>query len=86
MAAPFTALTWGSFMLLIQLFPSHSICMVGHTHLGVWQRVTQSLYLPYMAGRDSFPGCLLPSDTVHSESLVGIKSGDSGVVIEFQAD
>ena len=30
--------------------PSNSIDMVGHTALGAWQRATQSLCLPYMAG------------------------------------
>ena len=51
MAAPPTALSRGSLLLLISLFPSHSSNMVGHTALGAWQRVTWSLCLPYMVGR-----------------------------------
>ena len=38
----------GNFMLLIQLSPSHSIHMVGHTALGASKRVILSLCLPYM--------------------------------------
>ena len=44
----------GSFMLLIQLSPSHSIYMVGHKACWTEQRVTWFPYLPYMAGR-GFP-------------------------------
>ena len=53
-AAPPTALSRGSFMLLIKLSLSHSIHILEHTALGTQQRVTQSFCLPYMAGR-----CLL---------------------------
>ena len=44
-------LSRGSLLLLSLLFPNHPIYMVGHTTLGAWQRVTQSLCLPYMMGR-----------------------------------
>ena len=37
-AAPSTVVVDGSLLLLIQLFPSHPICMVGLTSLGAWQR------------------------------------------------
>ena len=50
-AAPSTTLSRGSLMLLSLLFPSYPIYMVRHTALGAWQRVTQSLHLPYMVGR-----------------------------------
>ena len=50
MIAPSIALSRGSFMLLIELSPSHSIIMVGHTAWG-FGIVTQSLCLPYMMGR-----------------------------------
>ena len=50
-AAPSTTLSRGSLMLLCLLFPTHPDYMVGHTALGTWQRVTQSLCLPYMVGR-----------------------------------
>ena len=39
-------------MLLIQLFHSHSICTVGHTTQLSCQKVTWSLCLSYMVGRD----------------------------------
>ena len=38
-------------MLLHLLFPNHHTCMVGHTALGAWQRVTQSLCLSYIVGK-----------------------------------
>ena len=53
-AAPSTILSRGRLMLLSLLFPSHPIYMVWHTALGAWQRVTQSLHLPYMVGRVFF--------------------------------
>ena len=36
--------------------------------------------------RSSVPGLVLSDDTVDSESVVGIKPGDSGVVIGYQVD
>ena len=50
-AAPSTALSKGSFPLLIQLDPSYSIYTVGYTALGAWQGVPQSQCLPDMTGR-----------------------------------
>ena len=70
-------------MLLSLLFPSHPIYMVGHTGLGAWQRVTPSLH---GGERSSFPGLVASDDTVDSESVMGIKPGDSGVVIGYQVD
>ena len=73
-------------MLLSQLFPNHPIYMVGHTALGAWQ--SHPIPLPSLHGGQgsSFPG-LVPSDaTVNSESAMGIKPGDSGVVIGYQID
>ena len=49
--APSTTLSRESFLLLSLLFSNHPIYIVGHTALGAWQRVTQSLCLPYMVGR-----------------------------------
>ena len=72
-------LSRGSLLLLNQLSSSHSNYMVGHTALGAWQRVS----LPSLHGGEgsSFPGLIPPDDMVNSESWVGIKSCDSGVVI-----
>ena len=39
---------WGNFLLLIQLYPSHSILLVGHTASGAQERVILSLSFPYM--------------------------------------
>ena len=86
MAAPSTALSRGSLMLLSLLFPSHPIYMVGHTALEAWQRVTQSLCLPYMVGGSSFPLLVPSNDTVDSASAMGIKPGDSGVMNGCQVD
>ena len=73
-------------MLLIQLSPSHSINMVRCTALGTWQRVPQSVHLPYRVGESSFPCFAQPNYTVNSDPVVGIKPGDSGVVIGYQVD
>ena len=37
-------------------------------------------------GEGSFPGLVPTDDMVDSESVMGIKPGDSGVVIEYQVD
>ena len=44
--------------------------------------------LPSLHGGEgsSFPGLVPSDDTVNSESAVGIKSGDSGLVIGYQID
>ena len=44
--------------------------------------------LPYLHGGEgsSFPGLVPSDDTVGSESAMGIKPGDSGVVIGYQVD
>ena len=73
-------------MLLCLLFPSHPIYMVGHTALGAWKRVTQSLLSLHGGEGSSFPGFIPSDDTVNSESMMGIKPGDSGVVIGHQVD
>ena len=60
--------------------------MVGHTALVAWQRITQSLCFPCIVGRGlPFPEFFPCDDTVNSESVMGIKPGDSGVVIGYQA-
>ena len=66
-----------------QLLPTHPIYMVGHTALGAWQRVTQSLCLPYMVGGVSFRFFVPSDEMVDSESAMGIKPGDFGVVIGY---
>ena len=50
-AAPSTTLSRGSLMLLSLLFLSHPVYMMGHTDMGAWQRVTQSLHILCMVGR-----------------------------------
>ena len=84
-AAPSTTLSRGSLMLLSHLFPGHPIYMVGYTALGAWQRVTDP---PSLHGGEgsSFPGLVPSNDKVNSESVVGIKPGDSGVVMGYQVD
>ena len=49
-----TALSRGSLLLLSLLFPSYPIYMMGHTALGAWKKVTQSLCLLYRVGRGLF--------------------------------
>ena len=79
-----TALSRGSLLLLNQLSCSHSNYMVGHTALGALQRVTPSLHLPCMVGRVFCSR--FSSIQRHSQlwTVVGIKPGDSCVVIGNQ--
>ena len=60
--------------------------MVWHTALEAWQRVTHYLHLSYVAGRIFFPGSTPHNDTVDSKFVVGIKPGDSGVVVGYQVN
>ena len=66
--------------------PRHSICMVGNTALGAWQ--SHPIPLPSLHGgkQSSFLGSPSSSDIVDSESVVGIKLGDSGLVIRYYLD
>ena len=73
-------------MLFEQLPSSHVISMVRQTVLGVGQRVTKSLCLPYITGGSYFQGFVPPNDMVDSESMVGIKPSDSSIVIRYQVE
>ena len=86
-AAPSTTLSRGNIMLLCLLFPSHPIYMVGHTALGGLAE-SHPIPPPSLHGSkgSSFPGLVLSNDTVNSESPMGVKPGDSGVVIGYQVD
>ena len=85
-AAASTTSSSGSLLLLNQLLPSQTIYMMGHTALGAWQG--HPIPLPSLHGGEgsSFPGLVPSNDMVNSESVMGIKPGDSGVVIEYQVD
>ena len=87
MAASSTASYRGSMLLLIQLSCSHSNNMMGAYRFGGFAESHQ-ISLPSLHGMDGshFPGLALPSDRVNSESVVGIKPGDSGVVIGYHVD
>ena len=71
-------------MLLSELFPTHPNYMVGHTALGAWQ--SHLIPPPSQHGGEasSFPG-LVPSDDMVN-SVVGVKPGDSGMVIGYKVD
>ena len=56
-------------MILIQLSPSHSIYMVGHTAVGAWQCHPAPLLSLY-GGEGSFPDHVPPNDMVNFESVV----------------
>ena len=84
MTAPSTALSRGSLLLLNQLSSSHSNYMVRHTALGAWQSHPIPPPSLHDGERSSFLGLVPSNDTVDSESLVGTKPGDSGVVIGYQ--
>ena len=68
------------------LSSSHSVNIVGHTALGAQQMVTQSLQLPYTVGKGILLKVLFLPVTQSTLNLLAIKSGDSGVVIGYQAD
>ena len=61
-----------------------SINMMGHTAWEAWQSCP--ILLPSFHGEEesSFPGLVLSNDAVDSESVVGMKPGDSGMVIGYQ--
>ena len=63
-------------MLFKQPSPSHSIHMMGHIVLEIWQRVAWSSCLLYT-------GLVPPNDIVNSKCVVGVNLGDSGVVIGY---
>ena len=58
--------------------------MVGHTGLGAHQ--SHPIPMPSLCDGEgsSFPGLVPSDDTVNSESVMGIKPGDSSVMIEYQ--
>ena len=60
--------------------------MVGHAALGAHQ--SHLIPLPSLHGGEgsSFPGLVPLGGTVDSESVVGVKPGNSGVVIVYQVD
>ena len=72
-------------MLLILMSLSHSIHIVGYTALEAWQ--SHPIPLCFLQGeeRSTFPGSAPPYDTVYLESVVGIRHGDSNMVIRYQA-
>ena len=72
MVAPPTALSRRSFMLLIQLSPSDSINMMGHTAFETQQNHLVLLSSLHGGEVSSFPGSSPSSDMVNSESVVGI--------------
>ena len=73
-------------MLPCLLFSSHPIYMVGHTALGAWQSLPIPPSSLHGGEGSSFPGLVLSDDLVDSKSAMGIKPGDSGVVIGYQVD
>ena len=85
MAAPSSTSSRGELHAAYLAVPSHFIYMMGYTALGAEQ--SHLIPHPYMLRRFFlFPGYVPPDDTVDSESLVGIKPGDSGVVIRYQVE
>ena len=64
--------------------PSHLYS--GAYSLGAWQSHLISLPSLHDGEGSSFPGLVPSDDTVDSESVMGIKPGDSSVVIGYQVD
>ena len=83
-AAPSTNLSRGSLMLLNQLFPSHPISIYGAYIFGGLGE-SHPIHLPSLhGGESSLPGLVPFHDMVDCESVLGIKPGDSSVVIGYQ--
>ena len=74
-----------SLMLLSQLYSSHSSNMVGILLGGLGSPPIPLSSLHGWEGY-SFPGLVLPNDTVNSKTVLGMKPGDSIVVIVYQVD
>ena len=76
----------GRIMLLIQLSQAvPSICWDIQLW-GLGRELPNPSTFPIWWEGSSLPGCVPPNDTVNSESVVGIKPGDSSMVIGFQID
>ena len=80
MAVPPTALSRGELCATHSAIPSIWWCI---------QLLALSSHLippPSLNGgeQSSLPGCVQPSDMVDSESVMGFKPSDSGVVIRYQ--
>ena len=85
-AAPATASSRGNLILLNQQSSSHSNYKVGYIALGAWQSHLITLSSLMVGRGSSFPGLVQSDDRVDSESVMGIKPGDSGVVIGYHVD
>ena len=86
-AAPSTTLSRGSLNATQSAVSHHLIYMVGHTALGGLVE-SHPIPPPSLHGGEgsSFPGLVPSNDTINSESAMGIKPGDSGVVTGYQVD
>ena len=58
--------------------------MVAHSTLGVCQ--SHQISLPSLCIGEGFSGFSIAGDMAHSQSVVGIKPGDSGMVIGYLVD
>ena len=76
----------GAFCCSVSCSPTIPSIWWGIQLLGVWQ--TQLIPLPSLHGGEgsSVPGLVPSNDTVESESAMGVKPVDSGVVIGYQID
>ena len=78
-AAPPLLCVWGFLMLS----SNHSINMVRNIALSAWLSHVIPLLLLYGGQMSPIPGLVPPNYMVNCNSLVGIKPGDSGVVIGY---
>ena len=85
MAAPCTALSRGAFCYLISCPPAIPTLWWAYS-FGSFAESPNPSAFPTWWGEVFLPGLVLSNGTVDSESVVGIKPGDSGVVIGYQVD
>ena len=82
MVAPFTALSRGASCYSVSSPPAISAIWWGIHFWGLRRESPDSSTLPAWLG-GVFPHLVPSNDKVNSESVVGIKPGDSGVVIGY---
>ena len=86
-AAPSTTLSRGRLSAAQSAVPQPSHLYHGAYSFGGLAEI-HPIPLPSLHGEEgsSFPGLIQSDDMVNSESVLGIKSGDSGMLIGYQVD
>ena len=84
LSSSYTPTTLGGLMLLRQLLLAYHVTWRGN-RFGAQQSTDLSAFM-HGGEVSSFPGLVPPNDMVNSRSVVGVKFGNSSVVIGYQVD